>query len=361
MQRFLSHALAVGALLLGCGPERRPHPGELVYESARLEVYVDEKLELCGGSVPYMESFLDDVEARYGLAPEERIAYHLTPDPSAFCMRDVAACALDSFIYAKDAPSTHELAHAIRSHVASSPIEEGFAEMLGTGLGPLGGGERRNGDSVAAVQFEGDTLGGDLYGSAARFMQAVEQDFGVALVLELLERTGPSTSFDEFSVLFAELAQTDIIAYAEALDATVCSGAGNSWVLPACSSAAAHQLGESGETPLVWIADSNCTSPDAIGEWLGGYWIERVVEIPEVEFNFGYLRIEQTETVDEAVEITADRCGSCDEWQHNPWEFDYFTESEQVAEPGRWVIRLYAPLDVDIQGELVVRYDPAFP
>lgn len=330
------------AVQTGC--QDSPATAELVYESPRLRVAVEEGKQLCGGSVARMETFLDSVESRYGLSTETQLDFFLLHEVDELCGTEAIGCASDATVVSEWAPHLHELAHLVSPGTAAAVLEEGFATMLGDGMAWSIANQR------AAEAITGDRTGPlpiELYVSAGQLAQSIEVDFGKAALVSLLRETDPDTSAQDLALLFETLTGAELSAYAEQLDQVECSEAAVSWMIPSCDAAPVHDLRDG---PFVWTPHQDCSSDEALGEWRGSYWVEQAIRVP-VDDVQGWMQVHADFAPE--VQLRIDRCGSCDEWQLRPTDFE---QSSDSVHPGTWLVRAFAPLGTPIEGSLEVEY-----
>ena len=325
-----------------CDPADRPE-GELVHDSERLRLYAGPGTRYCGGTGAYIERFFDGVEDRYRRQPETPVEYFLLDELDAWCDQRVGiiGCAEPGRVIATMAPFTHGVAHAMHGATPRAVVHEGWAELLDNGMPPFVPG----GHSAEAVRVDGPSLPGELYGSASVWLRYVDADFGPTVVRRLLLESDAHGGYADFADLFAELSGVDLDSYTALVDGESCDPAASSLVLPTCAGPEGHPLEAE---PLVWEVDAVCADETAIGPWRDEFWLERVVEVQGEG-----VRVAMEVDLPQGGVATLERCGDCESYVGYTFELD--TQTERLMRPGRWYLRVRAPMGGPMRARVELR------
>ncbi len=159
--------------------------------------------DVCAGTFEYLDRAvgslsntfeLDDRLISFGFAPENL---------SEFCSGDVIGCAHGGTAYSKEAVHLHEVVHALRrDRLAAAPFEEGAAEAFGDDWG-LFGTPAGNTVEVISDWTRGDGPPSD-YPRLGHFVSFMKAEYGMAGLLDFLERAAEGASFEQLRAVFAD-------------------------------------------------------------------------------------------------------------------------------------------------------------
>ncbi|MCX4243074.1 hypothetical protein [Paraliomyxa miuraensis] len=127
----MTRALLLCVVCAGaCSPGEELPP--IVWSGDHLDFApVAHDVELCAGTLPYMDRYLALAGAAMDL-PIGRTTYVLYPEGGSNpCDFDAYACEVEGTIYTRRAPHEHELIHAVRGETRFRFFEEGAAQAFG--------------------------------------------------------------------------------------------------------------------------------------------------------------------------------------------------------------------------------------
>ncbi len=128
-RRTLRHGLAI-VLLSSCGAEEPV----LDYQSSA-------SLQVCDGTIAYMQGFVPFVAGELGLAVEETITYSWLSEaeyPASTCPEGSAGCQFGSHAYARRPAIPHEVVHAVTEVNGMNGLRF-LTEGIATAYDPFGG------------------------------------------------------------------------------------------------------------------------------------------------------------------------------------------------------------------------------
>ncbi|MFN3187679.1 MAG: hypothetical protein ACE37F_37110 [Nannocystaceae bacterium] len=209
MRSFPVLFLATASIVSCAEEDLLPVFGERVWGGEHLEVWATEDARVCGGSYGALEHHAQQVSEYvspfglrsngeryryYWLSPEEYEEYNPCPTVGGGCFRGATA------VYASRY-SAHELVHAEFARGHSSFVDEGLAVMLGD----FGLGEIIETTTIPEIidETQGQSLNNEHYGSAGKFVRAMEELYPEEFLPPLL-KTERGHDFEGFATRVAQ-------------------------------------------------------------------------------------------------------------------------------------------------------------
>jgi hypothetical protein len=352
-------SLALLAIMLGCAPDLEPELGEFVARGEHVEVWASEGLEVCGGNVEHMDRFVKRFREVVGPRPEaEALHRYYVLDEEDWadwadvggCPENVAGCAVQRrTIYARVAPSTHELVHAEIAADGYSLFEEGIAEVFGDGppdAWPL------SYEIVGLLQLRDAKLPSGAYERAAHFARFLIERHGIDGFLRLRDATVRDDTFDElewaFETTLGSSIERELAAY-QGYTAW-CQNAGYRLALLECETPPTPWTDE---RSFVERVDLTCANEDVLGPFHGEIFAFRAFEVVQLEEYD--IELEATDTAKARAWIV--KCGSrCRGWAGDGVEYPLEPPQivieahagerrEAILYPGRYWVRMSRPAD----------------
>ncbi|MEM7160540.1 MAG: hypothetical protein AAF799_47325 [Myxococcota bacterium] len=334
---------------LGCQPPGTPtrdppEPFEIIHTHELVEVGADPSLPICGGSLDYIDRFVEHYVDHSSLGVlDEPVRFFYVTEELAFEICGRFACAGRGHAYSPWLTHPHELVHTIR-HRQQQPLghnffEEGAAQLYDATVDPSW---PETFTITEALQYP-QALAGSHYDQAGHLMSFVRHRWSYHAVETLLDEMVDVTTEPELEDGLVEALGIGI----DQLDADYrehyprCDGIGWREMPIECSS-----------DPLPWVRDENgrgsidrdipdfaCGHPDAIGPAEGRVWTSFTFDVEEP----GEHLIQIPDIAGMSLEL-----GSCDlgcdlgvaQWSDRE---DFGTILELPA--GRHVLRLSRALD----------------
>ncbi len=195
---------------MGCGDDI-PRP-PITWEGENLRFGTDSEIELCAGTLPYLDGVAGHLAEVFG-RPNTKLDYYWLPDGvERYCDGDVAGCVRNE----REAFSTlvihqHELVHALRwPEILYLPLEEGLAEAYGDDWDPF---YPVSGDIEYLLrdQENGKKMPGNAYPLAGHFVSYLRAEHGLDSLLELDRATDGPDSFASVERAFRQVYGLDLV------------------------------------------------------------------------------------------------------------------------------------------------------
>jgi hypothetical protein len=293
--------------------------------------------QVCAGTREYLDRRAGEMLERLGSEPIQ-IEYYLLDDVSERCSSAAVGCAFPGVIYSETVPLMHEIVHARSGDGMPHVLEEGLATYFGDPF-PLYLMDSRE-RLVELLESNEKLSNAAEYTRAAHFVAFLVETFGWESLLALDGELGQNSSPAQLDAAFQAVFELDVSDVLEAYEAfPECAGAVDTSL--ACASAPVST------DPFVASFEQivDCASADGIGPDYGMVFVEGVIEVgPSIDGG----RIVSA-TGDGAAKggfAVIRRCGLCFEngvMRINGDGGHLVSEDDLPA--GRYVVRLYLPID----------------
>lgn len=203
----------LAVVTVGCSDDTARPP--IVWEGEHVRFGTDSDLELCAGTLPYLDGaagHLADILQQ----PDTTIDYYWLPDGLEPYCEDLLGCTPNEReVFSKLPVHQHELVHALRwPDLLYLPLEEGLAEAYGDDWDPVY--PVSGGIEYLLREWEhGKRVPGNAYPLAGHFVSYLRVEHGVDSLLELNRATDPSDSFASLEGAFLDVYGVEL---AEELD-----------------------------------------------------------------------------------------------------------------------------------------------
>ncbi|NJK30908.1 MAG: hypothetical protein HC927_00090 [Deltaproteobacteria bacterium] len=337
-------------------PELAP---DFELESERLSIrgYGRSQGELCGGTVRWLDDYVDALAPYYDLEPGQIGIYHWFSDDlweeHSPCPT-VKGCVLptEGAAYTKDVPFEHEIVHLVNGRCIWA-LDEGLAEYLrGTVLTPSGNVEQVDIEHTLGVDFDGVEYVWSDYHRARNFVSFLVHEYGLESVVELCEASPAGIEREDFDVATREVLGVGLedllVAYA---DYPECDEEQDRAKLLECSREPTFELGLGDEIDV--DVNLSCVHPDAVGPKRDLFHVSygvRILESGEYGVRMRHAGADLT-----GASLRFEQCASCGDGAHG---HSYTWDPNYVALPtwyeaGSYVLELQLPIgfngDVGIQ------------
>lgn len=360
------HILGALALCLACQAEAAddgPEAGEHIVVSA------EPGLQLCGGSVAFMDEFIARVAAEFSIpAPSGagRIRFHWLEShefvASSGCPAFLRGCARGLETFSRSAPHNHEIVHNLASAIGGPPafFGEGLAVayqgfdgelLLGGGGGGVGSSAAiREALTAPTIQLVTD----DLYPLAGSFTAFLIRRHGIEAYLRLYAELRADADLEEIDRVFSESLGAPLEESLAAFEADpYCPHANYGAKLIECSAPALAWDGRA----LQMSRTLACEDADVVGPFhTGSAVVYYTIDIPE-------RGLYELRVVGDEFEPGTNPSVALHPCEGPCWPVVFVAEARQAPhigwlDPGRHTLRLHGPADAPtVVGFQLLRVD----
>ncbi len=328
--------LSLACAAVGCQGDDLP---EVQWVGEHVVFAAEHPEDVCAGTREYLDRRAGEMLARLGSAPIQ-IEYYLVDDVSEHCPPMAYGCGLEGVVYAETVPLLHEIVHARSGAFMPSALEEGLASYFGDPF-PLS--EMASRERFAELLISGGTLtSGAEYARAGHFVTFLVETFGWESVLELDGELGRESSSAQLDAAFQSAFGSDLAGVLDAYQSfPECWGTVDTTL--ACTSPPATTNDPFFVTTFERVVD--CESVDGIGPHYGMMFAEAAIEVPP-SIDGGRIVSATGDGAAKGGFAVIRRCGPCFEngVMRTRGEGSYLVPEEELP-AGRYVVRLYLPLD----------------
>jgi hypothetical protein len=320
----------------------------IVWSGEHLDYAPAEDLEVCSGTLPYMDHFVSLAAAEMDIEIDGRLVYVYGSQEVDAC-KEYGCSFDDGTIYARGLPFEHELVHGVRGFAGSSHsfFEEGAAEMLG-GVSSGPGGSVPAGTLLEGIELSSGhrRLPFSWYPRAAGFAAYLHgrgSDLTEALLWSTDKDTSAKAAVDVLEAA-AGLPFDDLVAdYENGPDCEV--AAQYRYPLYACDTPEVLRLRCDGELAVRIVERIACDDPTTLGPRDGEIWKYIAFDVL-VAGRYTFNRTSDQEAGSIAVRECVHGCGAATFSGPIYANTDgFFGDMSVFLPPGRYAIRISRPED----------------
>ncbi len=241
--------------------------------------------ELCAGTLPYMDRYVELVAEATGVEIEHPLIYvHGSEEAETLCDDETKlGCAFPGGLYARVAPQEHELVHGVRAAYGFSHpfFEEGTAEAFGDDARmPMR--VPAHGDLLEGIESAtwGRGLPIEWYPRAGHFVAYIHEQYGFEVTMALLEETDRQSSAAQSIAVVEETTGVPFEKLRQSYDLEpTCSQSQYRYPLYACEEPALLQARCDGTEAVNIPVTVACDDPGTLGPRDGEIWTYLAFEV----------------------------------------------------------------------------------